>query len=109
MGHPYQILLASSAPSNSKSLFFSRLQLFSNFLVVTEILQEMSTVGGCRYRQAIPQGAGGRLDINANYGVRREILPQVQTKIKNPPFMFFLSKYGCRLVQQVYTRRQYIS
>lgn len=47
---------------------------------MTEILQEMSTVGGCRYRQAIPQGAGGRLDINANYGVRREILPQVQNK-----------------------------
>uniref|UniRef100_A0ACD5U396 Uncharacterized protein n=1 Tax=Avena sativa TaxID=4498 RepID=A0ACD5U396_AVESA len=38
--------------------------------------QEMSTVGGCRYRQTIPQGSGGRLDINANYGVRREILPQ---------------------------------
>jgi len=40
------------------------------------IEQEMSTVGGCRYRQTIPQGTGGRLDINANYGVRREILPQ---------------------------------
>lgn len=38
--------------------------------------QEMSTVGGCRYRQSIPQGGGGRLDINANYGVRRAFLPQ---------------------------------
>ncbi|VAH07354.1 unnamed protein product [Triticum turgidum subsp. durum] len=38
--------------------------------------QGMSTIGECRYRQSIPQGSGGRLDINANYGVRREILPQ---------------------------------
>ncbi|KAI4965477.1 hypothetical protein ZWY2020_051966 [Hordeum vulgare] len=38
--------------------------------------QGMSTIGECRYRQSIPQGSGGRLDINANYGVRREILPR---------------------------------
>lgn len=38
--------------------------------------QEMSTVGGCRYRQTIPQGVGGRLDVNTNYGIRRAFLPQ---------------------------------
>ncbi|GAU11087.1 hypothetical protein TSUD_197110 [Trifolium subterraneum] len=27
----------------------------------------MTTTGGCRYRQAIPVGLGGRLDVDANY------------------------------------------
>ncbi|PUZ66017.1 hypothetical protein GQ55_3G272600 [Panicum hallii var. hallii] len=40
------------------------------------IEQEMSTVGGCRYRQTIPQGRNGRLDVNTNYGIRRAFLPQ---------------------------------
>lgn len=40
------------------------------------IEQEMSTVGGCRYRQTIPQGGNGRLDVNTNYGIRRAFLPQ---------------------------------
>ncbi|XP_039838365.1 uncharacterized protein LOC120698715 isoform X5 [Panicum virgatum] len=40
------------------------------------IQQEMSTVGGCRYRQTIPQGRNGRLDVNTNYGIRRAFLPQ---------------------------------
>jgi len=38
----------------------------------------MTTVGGCRYRGAIPVGLGGRLDIDANYGIRKAFLPQVQ-------------------------------
>ena len=95
MDRLYPILLASSASSNSTLLFFSVDYSCSViFLLVAEILQGMSTVGGCRYRQAIPQGPGGRLDINANYGVRRGILPQVQNKDKDPLFMAFISKYG---------------
>ncbi|KAG2619369.1 hypothetical protein PVAP13_3NG141410 [Panicum virgatum] len=38
--------------------------------------QGMSTAGGCRYRQAIPPGRGGRLDVDTNSGVRRGFLPQ---------------------------------
>ncbi|KAG5023924.1 hypothetical protein JHK82_019817 [Glycine max] len=38
--------------------------------------QGMTTVGGCRYRGAIPVGLGGRLDIDANYGIRKAFLPQ---------------------------------
>eukprot|EP01018_Ginkgo_biloba_P007885 Gb_08959 [translate_table: standard] len=41
------------------------------------IEQELSTTGGCRYRQAIPPGFGGRLDTNSNYGIRKGFLPQV--------------------------------
>ncbi|KAK7363648.1 hypothetical protein VNO77_05798 [Canavalia gladiata] len=44
------------------------------------IEQGMTTVGGCRYRQAIPVGLGGRLDIDANYGVRKAFLPQGKRK-----------------------------
>ncbi|KAG4929288.1 hypothetical protein AAZX31_17G020700 [Glycine max] len=40
------------------------------------IEQGMTTVGGCRYRRAIPVGLGGRLDIDANYGIRKAFLPQ---------------------------------
>nr|CAB3461498.1 unnamed protein product [Digitaria exilis] len=40
------------------------------------IEQEMTTVGGCRYRQTIPQVGNGRLDVNTNYGIRRAVLPQ---------------------------------
>ncbi|KAK7264568.1 hypothetical protein RJT34_32177 [Clitoria ternatea] len=40
------------------------------------IEQGMTTVGGCRYRQGIPVGLGGRLDIDANYGIRKAFLPQ---------------------------------
>ncbi|XP_074580355.1 nucleoside hydrolase 3-like [Curcuma longa] len=40
------------------------------------IEQGMSTVGDCRYRQAIPVGSRGRLDIDTNYGLRRAFLPQ---------------------------------
>ncbi|XP_020102953.1 uncharacterized protein LOC109720321 isoform X2 [Ananas comosus] len=40
------------------------------------IEQGMSTFGDCRYRQAIPIGSGGRLDVNTNYGIRRSFLPQ---------------------------------
>ncbi|KVH91352.1 Inosine/uridine-preferring nucleoside hydrolase [Cynara cardunculus var. scolymus] len=36
----------------------------------------LGTTGPCRYRQAIPIGGGGRLDIDTNYGLRRSILPQ---------------------------------
>ncbi|CAN6351052.1 unnamed protein product [Urochloa humidicola] len=38
--------------------------------------QGMSTAGGCRYRQAVPAGRGGRLDIDTNSGERRGFLPQ---------------------------------
>ncbi|KAK4283568.1 hypothetical protein QN277_000505 [Acacia crassicarpa] len=44
------------------------------------IEQEMNTVGGCRYRQAIPLGVGGRLDIDTNYGLRKSFLPQGRRK-----------------------------
>lgn len=37
----------------------------------------MTTVGECRYRQSIPIGGGGRLDIDSNYGIRKGFLPQV--------------------------------
>ena len=40
--------------------------------------QGTTTAGYCRYRQAIPPGrGGGRLDIDANFGIRRAFLPQV--------------------------------
>ncbi|XP_057503455.1 nucleoside hydrolase 3-like isoform X2 [Actinidia eriantha] len=38
--------------------------------------QGMGTAGGCRYRQAIPVGYKGRLDINTNFGLRKAFLPQ---------------------------------
>lgn len=38
--------------------------------------QKLTTGGGCRYRQAIPPGFGGRLDTDNNYGIRRDFLPQ---------------------------------
>ncbi|KAL6619255.1 hypothetical protein ACP70R_034394 [Stipagrostis hirtigluma subsp. patula] len=38
--------------------------------------QGVSTAGGCRYRQAIPPGRGGRLDVDTNSGLRRGFLPQ---------------------------------
>ncbi|KMS98848.1 hypothetical protein BVRB_3g068280 isoform A [Beta vulgaris subsp. vulgaris] len=41
------------------------------------IEQGMTTTGYCRYRQAIPLGQGGRLDIDTNYGLRKDFLPQV--------------------------------
>ncbi|KAL2339099.1 hypothetical protein Fmac_013545 [Flemingia macrophylla] len=44
------------------------------------IEQQETTVGGCRYRQAIPVGLGGRLDIDANYGLRKAFLPQGSRK-----------------------------
>ncbi|KAI3948172.1 hypothetical protein MKX01_014771 [Papaver californicum] len=44
------------------------------------IEQGMSTYGDCRYRQAIPIGLGGRLDIDTNYGLRRSFLPQGKRK-----------------------------
>ncbi|BBG93246.1 inosine-uridine preferring nucleoside hydrolase family protein [Prunus dulcis] len=36
----------------------------------------ITTAGGCRYRQAIPVGSGGRLDIDSNFGIRKAFLPQ---------------------------------
>ncbi|KAF3624944.1 hypothetical protein FXO37_31122 [Capsicum annuum] len=38
--------------------------------------QEDGTAGYCRYRQAVPIGRGGRLDIDSNYGFRKSFLPQ---------------------------------
>ncbi|KAK4405632.1 Pyrimidine-specific ribonucleoside hydrolase RihA [Sesamum angolense] len=39
------------------------------------IEQGNSTAGYCRYRQAIPVGAGGKLDIDTNFGVRKSFSP----------------------------------
>ncbi|KAG8636652.1 uncharacterized protein LOC110601279 [Manihot esculenta] len=44
------------------------------------IEQGNSTAGGCRYRQAIPVGIRGRLDIDSNYGLRKAFLPQGRRK-----------------------------
>ncbi|KAK1551813.1 hypothetical protein Q3G72_005220 [Acer saccharum] len=44
------------------------------------IEQGHTTIGYCRYRQAIPIGFGGRLDINTNFGIRKEFLPQGSRK-----------------------------
>ncbi|OMO53774.1 hypothetical protein CCACVL1_28355 [Corchorus capsularis] len=44
------------------------------------IEQGKTTAGYCRYRQAIPVGLGGRLDINTNYGIRKQFLPQGRRK-----------------------------
>ncbi|KAA8545046.1 hypothetical protein F0562_019855 [Nyssa sinensis] len=38
--------------------------------------QDNSTVGGCRYRQAIPVGSKGRLDVDTNFGLRKGFLPR---------------------------------
>uniref|UniRef100_A0A7N0T2J5 Inosine/uridine-preferring nucleoside hydrolase domain-containing protein n=2 Tax=Kalanchoe fedtschenkoi TaxID=63787 RepID=A0A7N0T2J5_KALFE len=40
------------------------------------IEQEISTTGGCRYKQSIPVGLGGKLDIDTNFGIRKAFLPQ---------------------------------
>ncbi|KAI4304120.1 hypothetical protein MLD38_039674 [Melastoma candidum] len=40
------------------------------------IEQGTTTAGMCRYRQAIPVGQGGRLDVDTNYGIRKAFLPQ---------------------------------
>ncbi|GFY85201.1 inosine-uridine preferring nucleoside hydrolase family protein [Actinidia rufa] len=42
--------------------------------------QGIGTAGYCRYRQAIPVGQGGRLDIDSNYGFRKSFLPQGSRK-----------------------------
>ncbi|PHT59863.1 hypothetical protein CQW23_02226 [Capsicum baccatum] len=39
-------------------------------------LKGNGTAGYCRYRQAIPVGTGGRLDIDSNFGFRKSFLPQ---------------------------------
>ncbi|RHN72355.1 putative hydrolase [Medicago truncatula] len=44
------------------------------------IEQGMTTAGDCRYRQAIPVGFGGRLDIDTNYGIRKAFLPRGKRK-----------------------------
>ncbi|KAL3505811.1 hypothetical protein ACH5RR_031193 [Cinchona calisaya] len=44
------------------------------------IEQGTSTAGYCRYRQAIPVGLGGRLDIDTNFGFRKSFLPQGRRK-----------------------------
>ncbi|KAM4116214.1 hypothetical protein ACB094_02G033300 [Castanea mollissima] len=40
------------------------------------IEQGYTTAGYCRYRQANPVGRGGRLDLDANFGIRKAFLPQ---------------------------------
>ncbi|KAK7303182.1 hypothetical protein RJT34_14084 [Clitoria ternatea] len=44
------------------------------------IEQGMTTAGGCRYRQAIPKGAGGHVDIDTMYGIRKAFIPQGRRK-----------------------------
>ncbi|KAK7412611.1 hypothetical protein VNO78_04107 [Psophocarpus tetragonolobus] len=44
------------------------------------IEQGMTTVGGCRYRQAIPKGTRGFLDTDTTYGIRKAFLPQGKRK-----------------------------
>ncbi|XP_031113182.1 uncharacterized protein LOC116016884 isoform X1 [Ipomoea triloba] len=38
--------------------------------------QGVGTIGYCRYRQAVPVGIGGRLDVDTNFGLRKSFLPQ---------------------------------
>ncbi|KAF8084183.1 hypothetical protein N665_0730s0026 [Sinapis alba] len=38
--------------------------------------QGVTTAGGCRYRQTIPKGRKGLLDMDSNYGFRKHFLPQ---------------------------------
>ncbi|GLT37094.1 hypothetical protein SLA2020_114300 [Shorea laevis] len=42
--------------------------------------QGLSTVGGCRYRQAIPIGRKGRLDIDTDFGIQKGFLPRGSRK-----------------------------
>ncbi|MED6119747.1 Nucleoside hydrolase 3 [Stylosanthes scabra] len=44
------------------------------------IQQGTTTAGDCTYRQAIPLGLGGRLDVNSNYGFRKAFLPKGRRK-----------------------------
>ncbi|KAH1217684.1 Pyrimidine-specific ribonucleoside hydrolase RihA [Glycine max] len=44
------------------------------------IEQGMTTTRGCRYRQAIPMGLRGLLDIDTNFGIRKAFLPQGRRK-----------------------------
>ena len=46
-------------------------------LTVSLMYQGYTTAGYCRYRQANPVGRGGRLDLDANFGIRKAFLPQV--------------------------------
>ncbi|GKV45038.1 hypothetical protein SLEP1_g52167 [Rubroshorea leprosula] len=53
--------------------------LFLCCLLLVYSYQGVSTVGGCRYRQAIPIGRKGRLDIeiDTNFGIQKGFLPRV--------------------------------
>ncbi|CAA2961061.1 inosine-uridine preferring nucleoside hydrolase [Olea europaea subsp. europaea] len=54
------------------------MQNVGGYLPIIE--QGNGTAGYCRYRQAIPVGPGGRLDIDTNYGFRKSFLPQGRRK-----------------------------
>lgn len=54
------------------------LQDVGGYLPIIE--QGMSTVGYCRYRQAVPIGANGRLRSDTNFGIQRSFLPQGDRK-----------------------------
>ncbi|CAI9779793.1 unnamed protein product [Fraxinus pennsylvanica] len=54
------------------------MQNVGGYLPIIE--QGNDTAGYCRYRQAIPVGPGGRLDIDTNYGFRKSFLPQGRRK-----------------------------
>uniref|UniRef100_M0ZZP6 Inosine-uridine preferring nucleoside hydrolase n=1 Tax=Solanum tuberosum TaxID=4113 RepID=M0ZZP6_SOLTU len=51
-------------------------KFFAFKLPFDTILQGDGTAGYCRYRQTVPVGHGGRLDIDSNYGFRKSFLPQ---------------------------------
>lgn len=54
-------------------------------------MQGITTAGGCRYRQAIPVGSGGRLDIDSNFGIRKAFLPQVRYKLLHKMLNFLFN------------------
>jgi hypothetical protein len=68
--------VADTTPSSSISYSEPACTLTELSMHCTARTQGMSTAGGCRYRQAIPSGRGGRLDVDTNSGVRRGFLPQ---------------------------------
>uniref|UniRef100_A0A0V0GP95 Putative ovule protein n=1 Tax=Solanum chacoense TaxID=4108 RepID=A0A0V0GP95_SOLCH len=43
--------------------------------------QGYATAGYCRYRQAVPVGLGGRLDIDSNYGFRKSSFHRARDNI----------------------------
>ncbi|KAK1390527.1 hypothetical protein POM88_018705 [Heracleum sosnowskyi] len=52
-----------------------------NMLVARPIIDQVKTTAGdCRYRQSIPVGSKGILDVDSNFGLRKSFLPQGNRK-----------------------------